>query len=185
MKLHRKFRDEYEIDGITYEINASFDAILRVIKLLDDNRIHNLARPSIGLKILIGETLEDYEFEHRIQIFQDICKMYIEMEEPKLDRTGNPVPTPKGEDNAEVLDYEQDAEYIYASFMQAYGIDLIDEQGKLHWNKFKALLNGLPKGTKVVEVVSIRSWKPSDDKKKRNVAMRELQKTFKLKGKGE
>lgn len=184
MQLHRKFKDEYEIDGVVYEVNASFDVILKIIKLLDDERVHELARPGIGLKLLLGSTLEEYEFEDRINIFKDICEMYIEFEKPKTDRLGNPMPAPKQENN-QVLDYEQDAEYIYASFMQAYGIDLIDEQGKLHWNKFKALLNGLPKGTKVVEVISIRSWKPSDDKKKRNATMRELQKTFRLKGKGE
>lgn len=184
MQLHRNFKDEIEIDGKIYEINASFDVMLKVLKLLDDERVHEIARIGVGLKLLLGDPLEDYEFEYRIQIFRDICKMYIDLQEPNIDDLGNVVPSPPQENN-EVLDYEQDAEYIYASFMQAYGIDLIDQQGKLHWNKFKALLNGLPKDTKVVEVVSIRSWKPSDDKKKRNVAMRELQKTFKLKGKGE
>ncbi len=184
MILHRKLKDEIEIDGETYEINASFDVILKVIKLLDDERVHKVARIGVGLKLLLGDPLEQYEFEDRIEIFEELCKRYIEFTEPKVDDLGNIVPSPPQENN-EVLDYEQDAEYIYASFMQAYGIDLIDEQGKLHWNKFKALLNGLPKGTKVVEIVSIRSWKPSDDKKKRNVAMRELQDIYRLKGKGE
>jgi hypothetical protein len=185
MQLHRKFKDEIEIDDSVYEINASFDVILKILKLLNDKRIHEVARLGVGLKLFLGDPLEHFEFEHRVEIFQKICEMYIELEKPKLDRLGEPVPSPKGQDNDQVLDYEQDAEYIYASFMQAYGIDLIDQQGKLHWNKFKALLNGLPKGTKVVEVVSIRSWKPSDDKKKRNTAMRELQETFRLKRKGE
>ncbi len=45
--------------------------------------------------------------------------------------------------------------------MQAYNIDLIEEQGKLHWKKFNALLSGLPDGTKFVEVMKIRAWKPS------------------------
>lgn len=41
-----------------------------------------------------------------------------------------------------VMDFEQDADAIYASFMQVYGIDLIDVPF-LHWNKFKVLLSGL------------------------------------------
>ena len=55
------------------------------------------------------------------------------------------------------FDFVQDAELIYAAFYQAYGIDLIQEQGKLHWWKFSALLNGLPSDTRFSEIVSIRT----------------------------
>ena len=50
----------------------------------------------------------------------------------------------------------QDAEYIYAGFMQAYRIDLLDQLGKLHWWKFNALLKSLPQDTKFQEIVQIR-----------------------------
>lgn len=182
MKLHQSFKDEITIDNEVYLVNACFDNILKVIKVLDDERIHPLVRPMIGLKLLIGTDLEDseYTFAERVDLFKGIIEKYVEFEKPKIDRQGNTMPSPK-KDKAEVLDYEQDADFIYSSFMQAYRIDLIDEQGQLHWNKFKALLNGLPKDTKVVEVASIRGWSPSDDKKKRNTAMRELQKVYKLK----
>lgn len=178
------FVDEITVDDVTYEINATYDNILKVLKLVEDERIHPLVRPMIGLKLLIGTDLKDsdYTFAEKVELFTQITEMYIEFEKPKLDRRGEPMPSPKKDVNR-VLDYEQDFEYIYASFMQAYGIDLIDERGKLHWNKFKALINGLPKNTKIVEIISIRGWKPSDDKKKRNVAMRELQKAYRLKGK--
>lgn len=44
--------------------------------------------------------------------------------------------------------------------MQAYRIDLLEERGKLHWKKFNALISGLPEGTKFVEVIKIRKYKP-------------------------
>ena len=53
---------------------------------------------------------------------------------------------------------KHDGAYIFASFMQAYRIDLIEEIGKLHWKKFNALIVGLPEGTKFVEVIKIRSY---------------------------
>ena len=63
--------------------------------------------------------------------------------------------------------------------MQAYGIDLIEQQGKLHWRKFKALLSGLPENTQFKRIVSVRQWEPSDDKTRKQ-AMREAQKALRL-----
>ena len=63
-------------------------------------------------------------------------------------------PTKGGEKS---FDYVQDSELIYAAFYQAYGIDLIEEQGKMHWWKFSSLLNGLPSDTRFSEIVSIRT----------------------------
>ena len=54
-----------------------------------------------------------------------------------------------------VFDFVLDAEFIYAAFMQAYHIDLIDTP--LHWWKFGALLSGLPSDTRFSEVVQIRT----------------------------
>lgn len=62
-------------------------------------------------------------------------------------------------DNINVLDYEQDAELIFAAFLEQYGIDLIEEN--LHWWKFKALLSGLH-GTKLNEVMGYRCYDEND-----------------------
>ena len=59
-------------------------------------------------------------------------------------------------DPIEYYSYQQDAGIIYASFLQDYGIDLIDQQGKLHWDKFRALLDGLSDKTPFQKVVKIR-----------------------------
>lgn len=53
------------------------------------------------------------------------------------------------------VDITQDWEYIYAGFLQAYGIDLFDSS--MHWLKFCALLKSLPKGTRLREIVEIRT----------------------------
>ena len=63
-------------------------------------------------------------------------------------------PSKGGGDKA--FDFVQDSPLIYAAFMQAYGMDLVDQQGKLHWWKFQSLLNGLPSNTRFSEIVSIR-----------------------------
>jgi hypothetical protein len=54
------------------------------------------------------------------------------------------------------MDIEQDWPYICASFQQAYGIDLYADKS-MHILRFQALLQGLPKDTKMAEVIGIRA----------------------------
>ncbi len=75
----------------------------------------------------------------------------------------NPNSTPKSSGRKQkVIDFQEDGEYIYASFMSAYGIDLF--KVNMHWHLFKALVIGLPKGTIMSEIMSIRGWKKDNRK---------------------
>lgn len=78
-----------------------------------------------------------------------------------------------------VLDFEQDADAIYSSFMQQYGIDLLDVP-YLHWAKFQALMGGLGDDTAVGRRIAIRTMDTSKltgkdrakaDRLKRRVAL--------------
>lgn len=69
-----------------------------------------------------------------------------------------------GGDN--VSDLYEDGEYIYASFMSQYGIDLIETD--MHWHKFKALLNCL-RETKYNDVISYRAYKNSSESYETNM----------------
>ena len=69
------------------------------------------------------------------------------------------LPRRTGDESSEiVLDYDADAPYIYAAFMEQYGIDLIN--ARLHWYKFIALLHGLH-DTELNRIISCRLWKPN------------------------
>lgn len=46
---------------------------------------------------------------------------------------------------------------IHASFWQAYGIDLVQQQGELHWCAFQALFDGLPDDTPIRRIMRIRT----------------------------
>ena len=61
----------------------------------------------------------------------------------------------KGE---KVLDYDIDADYIYAAFLEQYRIDLLVEE--MHWYKFCALLHGLH-DTELNNIINARLWKPT------------------------
>lgn len=61
-----------------------------------------------------------------------------------------------------VVDYQIDAEYIYAAFYEQYGIDLIEAD--MHWYKFQALFRGLH-DTKLNEIIGFRLFTPPNGKK--------------------
>lgn len=70
--------------------------------------------------------------------------------------------------------------YIYASFRQI-GINLFEEQGKLSWEEFQALLESLPDDTVLAKIIQIRTWKPSKGESTEEKArMKELQKKYAL-----
>lgn len=51
--------------------------------------------------------------------------------------------------------YEHDAGYIYAAFMEAYGIDLT--KNRLHWWQFRALFLGLPETVLFCRIMGYRT----------------------------
>lgn len=59
--------------------------------------------------------------------------------------------------------WSKDAGMIEAAFLQNYQIDLMEEQGKMHWTKFKALFDGLSDKTKLVKIIQIRQKTPNDN----------------------
>lgn len=173
LSLYEKKSDRITIDDKEYDIDASFDNILYLIDLSQEPRLPTPSKITLGIKRLFGNDSDLLKLDLKIQleIFSAVFKEYVEEKEIKRpvlrDMQGNVLPDDFGfEDDEEQAKPEyslkHDADYIYASFMQAYGMDLLEEHGKLHWFKFKALLNGLPEDTKFRQVISIRLWKKDD-----------------------
>lgn len=71
----------------------------------------------------------------------------------------SPLPRPDGSGGERVVDFAQDADMIFAAFMEQYGIDLTEAD--LHWHKFLALFRGLH-GTKMNEVMGYRCYDEGD-----------------------
>lgn len=182
--LYYKQDDSVEIEGNTYPLNISFDNILKVIDLMKDKRIANDKKVEIAIRIFFSfgnsETIP-FDFDVQYKAFISIFDEYVKQEEKsqQYDLEGNPMPV-YSKDREKFYSLKHDAEFIYASFMQAYGIDLLEQQGKLHWFKFQALLSGLPKDTKFCEVVSIRQWKKPTKSDTEAKQMRKLQEYYAL-----
>lgn len=185
MNLAYPITDIAEIDGVTYELDMSFDNILRLFDLIREESVDDISKIETGLIMLINDNLEQYDIETKAQIFIDLFKSAIgsdDEEEQAVDLAGNPMPKMTSEDE-KTHDLVQDAEYIYASFYHTYGIDLFEEQGKLHWKKFKALLNGLGEDTIFSRIVGIRTAELPTGKgtSKERERLRKLKRKYALK----
>lgn len=188
LDLSRKLTDTLVIDDEEFPLNLSFDNVLRLFEMWRDEDVPEFVKPHFGIRILTGETLEDFTVEEMSEVFNEVFEEHISLStvednHVEYDLAGNPMKTvasDKGQERAP-YDIRYDGDYIYASFLQAYGIDLFDVQGELHWKKFNALLSGLPEGTKFMEVIKIRKWKPQKgDSAEYKEEMRRLQKDYAL-----
>ena len=191
LDLSRKIKDELVIGDDIYQMNVSFNKVLKIMELVNDEQIDEAYKPYLVIQILTGyDFTEALTIEQAVITFKMIFDEHIMILSPKdnapvYDLAGNEIKTKirsKSSDNEKrIFSLKYDADYIYSSFLQAYGVDLIDAQNSLHWKKFNALLNGLPSDTKFAEVLKIRSYKPQKgDSAKYKENMKKLQKEYAL-----
>ncbi|MBO0456192.1 hypothetical protein JZO77_05485 [Enterococcus hulanensis] len=171
--------NEIEIDGDIYNLNLAYDVVLRFFDLLADEEISEQSKTSIAMSLLFGKGNEPAISTHqKLEVIKAVIQNHIMIEKPSvifasLDQQHEP--------EKEYYSLVEDADIIFASFFYDYKIDLFEQRGKLHWKKFKALLNGLSEKTKLSQVISIRKWKPGEHTSpEEDKQMRELQKIYSL-----
>lgn len=114
-------------------------------------------------------------------IFKDVEPSSLEWVNAALEFLAAPCATPKrleGGSNMEPFDFILDGDYIFAAFLQAYGIRLTT--ASLHWHEFLALFRSLPEQTKMSQIMGYRTWSRSDMKKKQETIYQEQHRAWKL-----
>lgn len=153
-----KEKDSFEFQGNILYLDMSFDNILRLFELFTDDNIPSFEKVLIALEMLIYEyeIIEELEFREQFEIYNFILKEFLHIDIDKKE-------TGESEESAapskKTMDFVKDAELIYASFLSEYQIDLFQEQDKLHWDKFSALLSNLGDNTAFKQIVSYRTMK--------------------------
>lgn len=164
-----------------YKLNLAFGNVMKVFEL-DPTDERTFIKQALFL--LLGKDFQklNLPINMQSQIFIEIQEKFLSMKEDvrvRVDAFGNELDPI----NTDIKSYDlvYDAKEIYASFMQAYHIDLIDVKDTLHWYKFNALLAGLPSNTSFKQLIEIRSWKPQKgDSEEYKRKMRNLQLEVKL-----
>ena len=162
----------------TIEIDIKTDTLtaLQCLSMLDNDDIPDAVRISCVIETILAEGEE---------IPPDL---YLDAFSAILDYLKG-FPVEGGTKSREpVFSYSQDHAYVVAGFRQAYGMSLEDIH-RTHWWEFQALLSGLPEGTRLSQIMRIRSMdidpKASPAEKLRIQKAKSLVRIKKRKRKGE
>ena len=146
---------EVTIDNKEYKINSDFRTSILFELLMQDS--------SIGEEEKILMALQLYYPQIPMNINGAIEKMlwFYRCGKDISKSKGNG----KGKSVTQIYSFEHDDDYIYAAFMDQYGIDLQDID-YLHWWKFKAMFKSLKEDNEIVKIMGYRSMDLSKIKDK-------------------
>jgi len=124
----RKNPTEVKIEDRIYKINTSYKVALECDKVARDTSIDDVERAMSIIYLLYGEKglNANLDWNKLLELGQKYLSMGKEV---------------NNKENKRDMDYEQDFDYIKASFMSDYNIDL--EEKDMHWWTFYNLLCGL------------------------------------------
>lgn len=137
--------------GHDYRVNLSFDNVLRWYELLDRKDKDDAQKGVLGWHMFINA--DDVGPADRLHALEWI-NQYIG-QQPYHDSSDGGTANTDGAPE-EYFSYTQDAPAIWSSVRAVYGVDLEDELGKLHWHKFRAMLDGLPNSSYFMRIINIR-----------------------------
>lgn len=151
--LWYKLENEIMIMGKAHVINLFFDNVIRLFDMFNDDGIDEGHKIDIAFRMLIISH-EDIQYELTLEEKFDVVRTIMEtfiLPDGYEERSHTT--------KEKLYDLSQDSAYIYSSFMQEYNIDLIQQFGKMQWEVFNSLLQGMRDTTKIKEIMNIRGSK--------------------------
>ena len=164
--LTDRLPSELTVCGRRYPVYTDFRRWILVVELFAEPLVYGSVKVECAVKLIFPR---DNPLQHTLSVTdggtaEDTVKAYRELVRAitgftSCGRGG----VRGGTDGRETLprsepvfDFTQDAERIYAAFLQTYGIDLCDPSVRLHFWKFMALLRNLPRDTEFMQTVNLR-----------------------------
>lgn len=142
LDLCKQLPYQIKYENKTYRLRPYFDVVLRVFEIQHIDWLSDTDKIDLSLShLVIGKKPKG--LNQKIELLVAVYQLLFGKE--------------KGNEQAKVFDFVQDAPYIYAGFLECYGIDLFGLQGKLHWFKFISLFTGLAEETRMMKIISIRA----------------------------
>ncbi len=180
--LTERENDFYTWHGVRLELNLSFDNIISLLDLLSDEDVNEYARIDIALHMLVieRELLKQLDTEQKSMLFMDVLKARLDIDLKTLMNNDNKEKVDEKLPELPIVDFKIDAERIFSSFLFDYNIDLIEQQGKMQWNKFLALFRNLSEKSPMGQALHYRTCeipqkdKHNADERKRIKKMKEI-----------
>lgn len=143
-----------EIDGEMYKINTGYEYALQCFKIIDDKSISDMERAIAIVSVLFGREENGDIVGIPENLDKALEKASIYLSCTKDDKSSKA--TKKD------MDFERDKEFIYASFISDYNIDL--ENKDMHFWKYCSLISGLTENSILNRVRDLRNLNLSDYK---------------------
>jgi len=131
------------VNGHTYRVQSDFRTALAYIRLLSSDETDE-DKDLLGLSMFFPGDIHQGDVSGLLGYISWFIRRGKEPEEGKEKKT-------------RLFDVLVDSGRIYSAFFQAYRINL--NKAQLHWWLFGELLEGLPKGTHLADVIEIRGRK--------------------------
>ncbi|MCB6436528.1 Gp15 family bacteriophage protein [Thomasclavelia ramosa] len=144
MILYKSLPTEIRYKNRKYKIKPYFNNVLFCLEVFNNNAYTDEEKIYLCYKALIKKQLAQHNYTEVVAILSKVFDVLFE------DKN-------KRKENKKSFDFTQDAKYIYAGFMQCYGINLFEYKNKLHWWEFNALFQGLSRDTRIMQIIDIRT----------------------------
>lgn len=146
--LINPFPETVSVDGVEYPVNSDFRTVLRCFEIQGKKEVLSPDELAKMLRMFYRSKQLTVTEKHINQMFWFFsCGRGKEKKRFPREIAGI--------NNKQPFDFEEDAELIYAGFMQQYGIDL--QEANMHWWKFMILLENLGAGTRLQKVMEYRT----------------------------
>lgn len=145
---------DFESGGVKYPFHSDFREWIRFESLIINSDVPENLKSVLALRLIFAGNVPD----DIIGAEKFILWFYRGGREKRITNED------KATDSLEsrrVYDFEYDFEYVYAAFLEQYGIDLIEIE-YLHWWKFRALFKGLH-DCRLTEIMGYRGADITDD----------------------
>lgn len=146
--LTNSFPASVTVNGVEYSIHADFRTVLRCFEIQGQKQKLSESELLDMLKLFYNINQLTATEDHVNKMFW-FFSCGREKEKKKFPRKI------AGINDKQPFDFEEDADLIYAGFMQQYGIDL--QESNMHWWKFMILLENLGSGTRLQKVMEYRT----------------------------
>lgn len=136
------------IGGSEVGISADFRASIRFESLIFNEDLSNEETFLEVLNIYFGSAWKSFPYDCGTEAIEKVLWFYC---------CGKPEPKrQKSRIKAPPYSYDYDAPFIYAAFLEQYGVDL-EKIKFLHWWKFRAMFDALSEDTRIMEIIKFRS----------------------------
>ena len=163
-----RFEEMIQDKNITEEQRFFMEELLNIPEFDgDEKKARLLAKYNSGLALYYQEIPEDLDGAISQMLWFYQCGKTEEQKQ-----------SGKGKKQEQIYSFTHDADYIYAAFMEQYGIDL--NAVELHWWKFSAMFSGLKENCLISKVMGYRAADTAGMDKEQKKFYKKMKEIYKL-----